>query len=520
MSDSLAVEFGPFRSFFWPIYRHEIRKVVPMIIIVFLACLCYSVLRNMKDSVVLTASGAEVIPFIKFWVLLPSAVCATIIFTKLSNRFNQTQVFCMITAFFIVSFLLFGFVLYPLRDVIHPHAFADTLEMILPQGCKGLIDMFRHWTFTGFYVLTELWCTIVMHVMFWGFANEVTTIVEAKRFYPVLAIFTNISAIIAGQMANSFSQQDIYNVSLPFGRDAWEQTLMILVAFIFVCGVGMIVTMRWLSKHVLNTELAPPREQSVCAAKPKKKEKLSIRESFSHLSNSNYLLCIAVLVLGYNLAINLVEVTWKSQLRQLYSSPSDIFTYLNNLTSCVGIISTLTAFVMARIISNIGWTGTALITPLIMFITSAGFFIFMIFQGYLGEIVFALTGATPLVIAVYLGTIHNCLSKSAKYSVFDTTKEMAFIPLSNECKIKGKAAIDGVGSRLGKSGGSLLQQGLILLFGSVSASAPYIAAMLIAVLAGWFVATKHLGKMFNELVAETTEREPAAEVIEAKSVTA
>ena len=90
-----------------------------------------------------------------------------------------------------------------------------------------------------------------------------------------------------------------------------------------------------------------------------------------------------------------------------------------------------------------------------MLITSAGFFGFMFFKDNMSDAVVALTGTTPLAIAVFFGSAQNCLSKAAKYSFFDTTKEMAFIPLGHESKLKGKAAIDGVGSRIGKSGGSL-----------------------------------------------------------------
>ncbi|MBS0655134.1 MAG: AAA family ATPase, partial [Verrucomicrobia bacterium] len=68
-----------------------------------------------------------------------------------------------------------------------------------------------------------------------------------------------------------------------------------------------------------------------------------------------------------------------------------------------------------------------------------------------------------------------------------------------EHKLKGKAAIDGIGSRLGKSGGSLIHQGLIMIFYSLSCSTPYVAAILVLVLILWITAVRILGKQFQEL---------------------
>ena len=39
------------------------------------------------------SSGAEVIPFIKVWVLLPTALLMTFIFTRLVNRYSSEKVF-------------------------------------------------------------------------------------------------------------------------------------------------------------------------------------------------------------------------------------------------------------------------------------------------------------------------------------------------------------------------------------------------------------------------------------------
>lgn len=49
-------------------------------------------------------------------------------------------------------------------------------------------------------------------------------------------------------------------------------------------------------------------------------------------------------------------------------------------------------------------------------------------------------------------------ARSSKFSLFDPAKEMVFIEMSKEEKSKGKAAVDLVGSQIGKSGASWITQ--------------------------------------------------------------
>ena len=507
MSQPRDREFGPLRSFFWPVHRHELRKLMPMVLILFLICFNYTVLRNMKDSVVVTASGAEVIPFIKVWVLLPMAVLLTWLFTKMSNRFSQERVFYIMILGFLGFFALFGFVLYPLRDSLHPAELATHMEQVLPAGFKGLIAMCCNWTFTIFYVMCELWGSAILSVLFWGFANEVTKLTEASRFYGVFGVGANVSTILAGQVALFLSPARLSDFGILTGHDAWERTMMVLLSIVIVSGLGAIALFRWMSQNVLRDKSFDEFHHTAKELK-KKKNKLSMRESFSYLSNSKYLLCIAVIVLAYNLVINLVEVVWKDQLARLYPSPSDYNDYMNYLSTAIGIVATVGALFMSRLIKMLGWTGTALITPILMLITCVGFFSFLFFQDHWAGPFMAIAGTSPLAIAVFFGAAQNCLSKAAKYSVFDATKEMAFIPLGHESKLKGKAAIDGVGSRLGKSGGSLIHQGLLMGFSTVSASAGYVAFILMGCIVLWMFATRSLGKQFMTLTTGSPETTP------------
>src|SRR5579863_303639 len=78
-ADSDTAKFGKWRSFFWPIHRWELKKFLPMLCMFFLIAFNYSALRACKDSLVVTApqSGAEAIPFIKVWAILPGALLFT-----------------------------------------------------------------------------------------------------------------------------------------------------------------------------------------------------------------------------------------------------------------------------------------------------------------------------------------------------------------------------------------------------------------------------------------------------------
>ena len=88
--------------------------------------------------------------------------------------------------------------------------------------------------------------------------------------------------------------------------------------------------------------------------------------------------------------------------------------------------------------------------------------------------------------------------KAGKYSVFDASKEIAFLNEDQSSRAKGKAAIDGLGSGIGKSGSSLTNQALLIIMGSLNHSAPYIATIIIFLLVAWIFAVQTAGKQFQK----------------------
>lgn len=487
--------FSKWRSFLWPIYRWELKKFLPMAGIFFLIAFISNALRSYKDTFIMTASqsGAEAIPFIKVWAVLPAAFLMTYLFTRLANRFDRETVFYMIMSIFLGFFFLFGFVLYPAQEFLHPHALADQLQNWLPDGFKGLIALLRNWTFTLFYVMADLWSSAIFAVLFWGFANEVTSVGEAKRYYGIFAAGGNLATILSGQAAVFFSTRAFFSW-IPYGSTPWDQSILFMTLAVLVAGIAAMSLFRWLNCRVIRIEELPKAN-----APAPEKIKMSLRENFLYLAKSKYLICIALIVVAYNLAINLVEIVWKNQIKALYPNPSDYNIYMGEVMTIMAILATIAGLLTTgNLIRRYSWTSCALITPAIVGATGLIFFSFVLFGSSIWF------GLAPLAMSVFLGAIQNCLSRAAKYTVFDATKEISFIPLSAQCKLKGKAAIDGVGSRLGKSGGSVIHQGLLLIFSTVSSSSPYVAAIFLAIIGIWWVAVKSLGKQFDALATAKT----------------
>lgn len=484
-------EFGKVRSILWPIHNYELKKLVPMILLFFFILFNYTILRDTKDTLIVTSGGAEVIPFLKFWGVLPCAIIFMVIYAKLSNKLTKPQLFYCSVMPFLVFFALFALVLYPAKDYLHPNAFCDMLQEHLPVGAHGLIAILRNWTYSLFYIMSELWGSVALSLLFWGFANDITKVSESKRFYALFGLFANFSLIISGWMIQWASG---VRQNLPVGADPWQLSLYYLIGMVFVSGLIIMTIYWWINKNVLTDPKFYDQSQ---VKKKKVKAKLSMKESFNQLIRSKYLGCIAILVLAYGVSINLIEVTWKSQLKLQYPDPNAYSSFMGQFSQITGLVTIfMMLFVGGNVLRRFGWGVAAMITPVVLLVTGGVFFSMIVFKENLADWLMANLGMAPLMIAVIFGTAQNIMSKSSKYALFDPTKEMAYIPLDEDQKVKGKAAVDVVAARLGKSGGALVQQGLILWLGSLAAITPYVAVILLGIIGCWILAVRSLNKRF------------------------
>lgn len=492
--------FGKWRNRLWPFHRHEMKKIFPLILMKFLVSVIYCVLFCLKDTIAITTkgSGAEAIPVLKSVVVFPAALIAAFCYSRMSSVLKKTTLFYATTASFLAFLFVYAFLLYPNPDAYTPHASADWLTSLLGENQSHWISVYRNWMHSLFFATAELWGSVMILVVFWGFANEITTVSEAKRSYNIYIAAGNLAPLITGKAVNWISKKlSIYDFSF---------TVQCLITFVLVAGITIIALYGYVQKNVLTKQFTP---DSVEISKPSKKEKISFFQGMKHLVSSPYLLGITVLVIGYGLCMTLVEVSWKANLKIAFPNQADFQAFTANCQSLVGGFAFfISAFLGSSILRRFGWLATAQMAPII--VGGVGLaFLLLSSNPELNNFISPIFGMSPLFVLVYLGAFNNVSSKIAKYSFFDPTKEMAYIPLSESEKVKGKASIDIVGSRLGKSGASWIQ---LLLFGIMGTSSVLsithllVPIVLIATI-GWMIAVSSLNKKFTQKTAQAPDLE-------------
>jgi ATP:ADP antiporter, AAA family len=99
---------------------------------------------------------------------------------------EQKNVFYTCVISFLMFFGSFALFIYPNRAFLHPHILIDNLAALLPANFAAPLSIIRNWSFAVFYVMAEMWGSVVASLLFWGFANEVTTVSEAKKYCKLL----------------------------------------------------------------------------------------------------------------------------------------------------------------------------------------------------------------------------------------------------------------------------------------------------------------------------------------------
>mmetsp|Transcript_13251 Transcript_13251/g.25392 ORF Transcript_13251/g.25392 Transcript_13251/m.25392 type:complete len:672 (-) Transcript_13251:280-2295(-) len=458
-------------------------KVLPLAVMFFCATFNLTILQNLKDALVITSGGAEMLPFLSTYVVLPMSIAFTAGYAKLCDSVHPARVFYVVVACLLACYLLF-LAAFPFHQTLHLHGLS---ELVSSPALLGLVHCFENWTFSLFFGVSELWGTIVIALLSWGMANQVCNREEAKSVYPLMGIFANVAQVASGAYVKFLNN---------FASGSLHTSLKLLIGTV----VGMSMVMM-AAKRVLDGS-APV---AVSAPTKKSKPKSSLGEGFNIIKESPRIRNLAMLVVGYGVAHRLFEFTWKGQLRVLYPSALEYQSILSSVSMATGVASIVMIGVASLVFHRFGWGVATALTPISMLVTGGVFFSL--------SIAGLMPGAASIATAgVMMGAVAQVMARSTKYSLFDAAKEMVYINMSKEEKSKGKAAVDVMGSQVGKSGAAFLTQAMLLLLGSITTALPFLFAAYVGICFTWLRSVFELQKDLDKENAEK-EQETKSEVL-------
>lgn len=351
----------------------------------------FTMTRDTKDALIVTNCGAEAISFLKVYGVIPAATAFMVVYSRLANSFSPKSLFYITLFPFILFYVAFAFILYPARGLIHP------MSLRVPDGGMAyVINLLRHWTFSLYYIVSELWGSAGVPLLFWTCANDVVKIEEAKRVYPLISLIGNLGPILSGIVMSSVSR--MVKTSTGGDEECFEKSLKVLTCIMTASG-ALVAYLHW---HVHNInergrgmEAQSSKDSSEKSTLPKaSKPKLSLSESMKVLSSDKYLRNIATMVVCYGLSIEFTEIIWKSTVKRAFPGKTEYLNFMGRYSTLVGMSSFVMTFIGSSTVKNLGWKAGALMTPVVMGALGIPFF---------ASVCTGLKSPKSLFMAVYVG---------------------------------------------------------------------------------------------------------------------
>lgn len=147
----------------FPISAKELPQFTYISIMMFLFIYFYTTVRDTKDTLVVSNCGAEAIPFLKMYGVMPAAFGFIVVYSKLSQLLGKKSLFYATIFPFFAFYTLFAFVLFPNGDSIH---FING-DGWLSSSNNPAIKLIQYWSYSLYFIISELWASAGIPLLFW-----------------------------------------------------------------------------------------------------------------------------------------------------------------------------------------------------------------------------------------------------------------------------------------------------------------------------------------------------------------
>lgn len=455
---------------FWPTLKGEGKIFCLMSLIIFLTLTTTAFLRPLKDSYVIMTLGVQYIIYLKSLSIIPLILVA-LLYVKFFNVKNMLKIFHYIIGLFSIFFLFHAFILYPNSEIIQPSKKTiESLTESLP-AISSYIKLYGMWVHALYFIVQDLWQIMMVSMIFWQFANFVSTVSQAKRHYPFYILLGGMGFGIGGGL-----------IYLVMG-DIFNLTMKIVSTIVALSGLLVGYLLNKISNEIaLDKSFQNIPDNFI-------KEDEGFFFSLKEIFKSKYLW----LIMGINFCLayisNLSDLIWKGEMIGMISNAEEYTKITAKLLMNSGFASAVAIVIMIIFIRRVSWLKASMFVPISSILIAA----IILVSAFLGASIDQI---------LFVGSIYFILTKSIIRDMNCITRELSYIPLKTSIlKGKGRAFLEILGIGLAKSFASLIPVSIFMISPSATVKdclpAFTIFFVIIAIL--WMFWVCALGKEFKKL---------------------
>lgn len=116
------------------------------------------------------------------------------------------------------------------------------------------------------------------------------------------------------------------------------------------------------------------------------------------------------------------------------------------------------------------------------------------------------------VAGVAAGGVAEIAARSTRYSLLEPSKEMKYMQFTEEERRQGKASVDLLAAQVGKTGASMLIQGMLLTMGSLRSALPLTFVLFVGIILAWLTSIRRLANGDADREAALVDQQAAQAV--------
>ncbi|USO01693.1 MAG: hypothetical protein H6849_01440 [Alphaproteobacteria bacterium] len=477
-----------------PSKRYEVltnygfNQFIPVALIQFCFIVIYILLKSYKKILLGTLAGDPyVAPAIDTWATVPMILLFLGGYLKLANHLRREQLFYLSLSVVVCPLAVLTFWIYPNGEFLSMKS--ETVQIIREQypHMQFLIIWIGRWVETLMCGFATLWGPVFVYMFIWQFANDITNLVKARFFYPVLVFLGGVPYVVG---------QSIVARSVPDGIVDADQIASILQRYMVIT-LALSAAAAYIYWHY--HQKAKQENKYLPVQVP---QKLYVMQSLNHAFSDAFTLRLIILSFGMAFILEVMSTLLSNLTAVTHVEFLQMAEFMDSLTGWIGAMGKLTiVFVLAAIyrLRRTYWSGLSSMTGAAMSCLVVALYVFD-YMGYLlkDQMIFSVPMGVAVVATILV------LTEGTKFYWYIPAREMFFLTMSQEHRIKSKAIADLLGISAGLTFARIVIAGTTALGNDdFFLGLPYLMGITILVAIAWLKSIVDLRGHMSK-----SEREP------------